>query len=63
MYQPASHTKMNLEKKYKEYCMEQEESNAKVSQEDFINWVEEVKYAGKLSPEMINKSFKFLGVT
>ena len=32
---------MNLEK-YTEYCMEQDESYAKVSKEEFINWAEEV---------------------
>ena len=60
MYQSASHTKIDLEK-YTEYCIEQEESNVKVSQEDFINWVAEVNDAVKISLEMINKSFNSLG--
>ena len=41
-------SKMTIEK-YTEYCMEQEESNAKVPLKDIINWAEEVRYADKLS--------------
>ena len=47
-----------LTKKNTEYCMEQEDSYEKASQEDLINWDVEVWYADKLSPELINKSFK-----
>ena len=38
-------------------------NQSKESQEDLINWFAEVWYADKLSPEMINKSFKALVVT
>ena len=49
---------MNSEKKFSEYCMKQEESSVKVSHKDLINWVAKVWYADKLSPKIINKSFK-----
>ena len=55
--------KDELRKKYTKYCIDQEEGNTKVSQEDLINWVWEVWYSEKLSQEIIKKSFKIAGIT
>ena len=55
--------KDELRKKYTKYCIDQEEGNTKVSQEDLINWVWEVWNSEKLSQEIIKKSFKIAGIT
>ena len=43
--------------------MENKNSNAKVSQNDLINWVWEVWYSKSISSNMIKKSFKAAGIT
>ena len=55
--------KDELRKKYTDYWMETKNSNAKVSQNDLINWVWEVWYSKSISSNMIRKSFKAAGIT
>ena len=55
--------KDELIKKYTDYWMETKNSNAKVSQNDLINWVWEVWYCKSLYLNMIRKSFKAAGIT
>ena len=50
--------KDELRKKYTDYLMETKKSNAKVSQNDLINWVWEVWYSKSISSNKIRKSFK-----
>ena len=55
--------KYEFRKKYTDYWMETKNSNAKVSQNDLINWVWEVWYSKSISSNMIRKSFKAAGIT
>ena len=55
--------KDELRKKYTDYWMETKNSNAKVSQNDLINWVWEVWYSKSISSNMIRKSFKAVEIT
>ena len=52
-----------MKKRYTKYCKDQLVNKARVTQEDLINWVAEVLYYGKLTSEIISKSFKRAGIT
>ena len=51
-----------MKKRCIKYCINQKDTKARVTQEDFINWVGEILYDNKLSSIMINKSFKTTGI-
>ena len=55
--------KNELEKRWIKYCIDQQDIKARVTQKDLINWVAEVWHDGKLSSEIISKSFKTAGIT
>ena len=55
--------KDELKKRYTKYCKDQQVNKARVTQEDLINWVAEVLYYGKLTSEIISKSFKRAEIT
>ena len=55
--------KDELKKRYTKYWIDQKHINARVTQEDPINWVGEIWYDDKLSSEMDSKSFKTVGIT
>ena len=42
--------------------MNQQNINARVTQQDLINWIEEFWYDDKLSSEIISKPFKTVGI-
>ena len=52
-----------MRSKYAKYCLEQNNCNVKVSQEDIISWVGETWYDHKISAEIVSKSFKKTGIT
>ena len=45
-------------KGYTKYCIDQNDTKERVTQDDMINWVREIWYDDKLPSEMAIKSFK-----